>query len=88
MLDSMCIKEYKDIKIFMEVDKQIYNFTHPNIIIDYKGIISKISIDLSMIQGRLPIEVKLYVLDWALNNKQDLMDKWKILTNLRNKKVA
>ena len=84
----MCIKEYKDIKIFMEVDKKIYNFTHPHIIIDYKGIISKISIDLSMIQGRLPIEVKLYVLDWALNNKQDLMDKWKILTNLRNKKAA
>lgn len=84
----MCLKEYKDIKIFMEVDKKIFNIIHPHIIVDYKGVNSKISLDLSMIQGNLPIEVKLYVLDWTLNNKQDLMDKWKILTNLRNKKAA
>jgi len=88
MLDSMCIKEYKDIKIFMKVDKKIYNIIHPHIIVDYKGVIAKISLDFSMIQGHLPIDVKLYVLDWTLNNKQDLMDKWKILTILRNKKVA
>ena len=72
----------------MKVDNKIYNIIHPHIIVDYKGVTSKISLDLSMIQGHLPIEVKLYVLDWTLNNKQDLMDKWKILTNLRNKKAA
>ncbi len=84
----MCIKEHKDIKIFMEVDKKIYNITHPHIIVDYKGVISKISLDFSMIQGNLPIEVKLYVLEWALKSKHELMDKWKILSKLRNKKAA
>ena len=84
----MCIKEHKDIKIFMEVDKKIYNITHPHIIVDYKGVISKISLDFSMIQGNLPIELKLYVLEWSLKSKHELMDKWKILSKLRNKKAA
>jgi len=84
----MCIKEFKDIKIFMEVSNKIYNINHPHILIDYRGVNAKISLDLSMIQGRLPADVKLFIINWAFKNKKDLMNKWEVLASLRKNKVT
>ena len=84
----MCIKEFNGIKIFMEVNDKIYNISHPHIVVDYRGVNAKVSLDLSMIEGRLPADVKLFIINWAMKNSQDLMNKWEILSSLRKHKAA
>ena len=55
---------------------------YPHFEVDYRGMIkAKFSFDLSIIEGRLPVDVILYVLDWARQNQDVLESNWKSLVN-------
>ena len=76
------ISQHKDIKIFMK-DDRIYKTKYPHFQVDYKGLLAKFSLDLSMIEGRLPVDVMLYILDWAQRHQDELNENW---NRLRKKK--
>lgn len=77
----MCLNEYQDIKIFIKGEKFRSTY-YPHFEVDYRGMIkAKFSFDLSMIEGRLPVDVILYVLDWAKQNHDVLESNWKSLVN-------
>ena len=60
----------------MKGDK-IYKIDCPNFNVEYRGIKAKFSIDLTMIEGRLPVDIMLYVLDWAKEHEEELKENWK-----------
>ncbi len=77
----MCLNEYQDIKIFVKGEKFRTTY-YPHFEVDYRGMIkAKFSFDLSIIEGRLPVDVILYVLDWARQNQDVLESNWKSLVN-------
>ena len=79
-----CINEHNDVKIYMKGDK-IYKIDCPNFDVDYRGINAKFSIDLTMIEGRLPVDIMLYVLDWAKEHEEELKENWRRVN--RNEKL-
>ena len=77
----MCLNEYQDIKISIKGEK-FHSTYYPHFEVDYRGMIkAKFSFDLSIIEGRLPVDVILYVLDWASHNQDVLESNWKSLVN-------
>ncbi|MBC8488050.1 MAG: DUF4160 domain-containing protein [Ignavibacteria bacterium] len=72
------ISQHKDIKILMK-DGRICETNYPHFQVDYRGLIAKFSFDLSLVEGRLPVDVMLYVLDWTQRHQDELSDNWKRL---------
>lgn len=87
-MNQMRIKEFNDIQIFMDVQDKINDFSYPHLTIKYKGLNAKVSLDLKMIQGRLPVDITLYILDWTARHEKELITKWNVLCNKIKKGIA
>jgi hypothetical protein len=80
----MCLKEYQDIKIFVKGEKFRTTY-YPHFEVDYRGMLkAKFSFDLSILEGRLPADVTLYVVDWAQRNCSLLKSEWDSILNKKH----
>ncbi len=80
----MCLKEYKDIKIIVSGEKFRTTY-YPHFEVDYRGMIkAKFSFDLSIIEGQLPADVILFVVEWAQRNHEKIKSNWESLVNEKN----
>lgn len=60
----------------MNTGDKIYATNYPHLEVVYKDHNAKISIDQKMIQGCLPVDVTLSVLDWTARHETELLKKW------------
>ena len=77
----MCIKEINDIQIHMNTGNRICNTDYPHLEVTYGNQSAKISLDLKLIQGVLPVDVTMSVLEWTSKHEQELLDKWYLMKN-------
>jgi hypothetical protein len=80
-----CISQINDIRILMNNCK-VHGMEYPHFEVDYRGLTAKFSIEsLTLLKGRLPSTITIYILEWAHDHKKELSENWSRL--MKNKEL-
>lgn len=81
----IAINKHKEFEIYMNFNK-IDDTYYPHFEVIYKDTVSKFAIDLSIIElSSLPVSIANEVIDWALDNYEELLILW---TKLIEKQIG
>ena len=81
----IAVNKHKGFEIYMNFNK-INNSYYPHFEVVYENTVSKFAIDLSIIElSNLPVNIANEVIDWALDNYEELLILW---TKLIEKQIG